>query len=210
MRGNPTATDWKGRSPVSSDDRRELLRIDDQVMLEYWLNGETASGHTGEPAQGIQEAIKAFIARPTSDLLARSQGNEAEALLVPWLMKIDWALELVLQAVARLSPGGLAIPHLTDVNISGGGICFEATHQLNPGELIELRIILPPFTPIRTQAEVVRATPKGTRCTVAARFTTITSEDRERLIRHIINLQAERLRARNRNAAYPGMRPGDP
>ncbi|TPW13762.1 MAG: hypothetical protein FD129_1216, partial [bacterium] len=68
--------------------------------------------------------------------------------------------------------------------------------------------------PISAVAEVVRAIPVrrndsnaasgggSGRVTIAARFASISSEGRERIIRHILQLQAERLRARHAGAAY--------
>ncbi|TAJ07403.1 MAG: PilZ domain-containing protein [Nitrospirae bacterium] len=202
------------------DDRRELLRIDDRLLLEYWPFGEAPESGERRSLPQVDEAITAFIARPTTDLLARAAAQEAdqatviEARLAPWLMKVDWALELILKTVARMSPQGLAIPCLTEVNISGGGICFEAPRRFEGGAQLELRIILPPFVPIATVAEVVRVIPVrrshsdaasrggSDRFSTAARFASINSEGRERLIRHILHLQAERLRARHMGAAY--------
>jgi len=195
-----------------------LLRIDDRLLMEYWPVGETAERSADQPRQEVDEAITDFITRPTTDLLAHGSAREAdqadlvESRLGPWLMKVDWALELILKAVARMSPQGLALPRLLNVNISGGGICFEASRPFQEGDQLELRLILPPFVPVHTVAEVVRAEPAQqerpasseapARYTVAARFTSISAEDRERLIRHILRLQAERIRARHMGAAY--------
>lgn len=206
------------------DDRRELLRIDDRLLVEYWPVGEAAESGEGWSLPQVDEAITAFIARPTSDLLARAaqeteRDASVEARLAPWLMKVDWALELLLKAVARMSPQGLAVPQLTEVNISGGGICFETPRRFEPGQQLELRIILPPFVPIAAVAEVVRAIParRGApggearggsgRFATATRFVSINSEGRERIIRHILQRQAERLRARHTNSTY--LRNGD-
>lgn len=209
----------RATQPVE-DDRRELLRIDDRLLMEYWPVGEPAEPGESRTLPQMDESIAAFIARPTSDLLARAaaeapdQPVPVEATLAPWLIKVDWALELILKTLARMSPEGMAIPQLTEVNISGGGISFEASRRFEPGVKLELRIILPPFVPIATVAEVVRAVPVrrsdpatggrggAGRFAIASRFTTISPEGRERLIRHILHRQAERLRARHTNAAY--------
>nr|MBI3614273.1 PilZ domain-containing protein [Nitrospirota bacterium] len=204
----------------AEDDRRELLRIDDRLLVEYWPVGEAPDSVESRSLPQVDEAITAFIARPTADLLARAASQEAdvatlmEARLAPWLMKVDWALELILKTVARMSPQGLAIPCLTEVNISGGGICFETPRRFEAGAQLELRIILPPFVPISAVGDVVRVIPvrRGAsdaasrggsgRFSTAARFASITSEGRESLIRHILHLQAERLRARHMGAVY--------
>jgi len=122
---------------------------------------------------------------------------------------MDWALELILKALVRMHPQGLAMPLPVNVNISGGGLCFEAREPFQENECLELRLILPPFIPIRSAVEVIRVDPlPGDRSPegaylVAVRFTSISKEDRERVIRHILRLQAERIRAQHLNAAYP-------
>jgi hypothetical protein len=199
------------------DDRRELLRIDDRLLLECRRAGEASESAAARPSEPqTDEAIKAFLSRPTADLLSRAatQGPDhqdpMESMLVPWLMKIDWALELMLKAAARANPQGLALPRLTEVNLSGGGICFDTDRRFGENDILELRLILPPFVPIRSTAEVTRVTPvrgeggagAAERFTVAAHFTSIGSEDRERLIRHILRLQADRIRSRHQSAAY--------
>lgn len=206
-----------GGATTIGDDRRELLRIDDRLLLECRRAGEVSEPAAAGPSEPqTDEAIKAFLSRPTADLLSRAaaQGPDhqdpMESLLVPWLMKIDWALELILKAAARATPQGLALPQLTEVNLSGGGICFDTERRFGEHDILELRLILPPFVPIRSTAEVTRVTParleggagQAERFTVAAHFTSISSEDRERLIRHILRLQADRIRQRHTSAAY--------
>lgn len=205
---SPSAPVPSAEAQAGGDDRRELLRIDDRLLLEYWRPGESRGRTLSQ--QEADEAIKCFIARPTTELLNRAAVQApdgpaaAETLLVPWLMKIDWALDLILAALVRMHPEGLAMPLPVQVNISGGGICFEARERLEENEPLEMRLILPPFVPIRSALEVTRvealSAQDGGGYVVAARFTSISTEDRERVIRHILRVQAERIRARHLNA----------
>ena len=86
-----------------SDERREWIRIDDRVLLEYRLLTDSAE----RPIPGIppvsNEAIAAVIAKPTSDLLLRSGGQLAESPLLPWIMKVDWLLEVIVKRLRRCS-----------------------------------------------------------------------------------------------------------
>ncbi|MGH7233261.1 MAG: PilZ domain-containing protein [Nitrospiraceae bacterium] len=180
----------------SSDDRREWLRINDRVFLEYHLIGEASPSNDA----AREDMISMFIAKPTEDLLARIHKGEGDSVLVPWLMKIDWVLELMLRSLLRRDPEGMAIPRLTEVSLSGGGICFAMTECVGVGDQVDLRLILPPFTPIKARAEVIRVgTMDGDTRThaVATHFIDISSDDREHLIHHILHLQAERLRTRH-------------
>ncbi len=183
------------------DDQREWHRIDDRLLLEYRLAGEPAtSAEASFSQQETADAITTFITKSTQDLLAHDQLSEHELLLVPWLRKIDWVLELMLHKLSRLSGEGLAVPRMTDVTISGGGISFTAMRGFQVGDHLDLRLILPPFTPIQAVAEVTGVRPlhgHAHACRLAAQFIAISADDRERLIRHILHRQAERLRTRH-------------
>jgi hypothetical protein len=182
------------------DERRELLRIDDRLLIEYWKVGEPPPVIPLSPCGLSEETLAAMINKPTTEVL--SQGSEMPSVLVPWMMKIDWVLELVLRTLDRLSPQGIATPALTDVNVSGGGIRFNTSRRLAVLDQLEIEIILPPFAPVRTRAEVVRVMNDDSRFpadfyNIAVRFTTMTAEDKERLIRYVLQKQAARLRERH-------------
>jgi hypothetical protein len=186
-------------SRVQEDDRRELIRIDDRLLLEYWPVGEAPDASIRRTDARLNEAIQDFIARPATVVATRAEADHL-APIVPWMMKIDWAMELVLKALARMTPNGISMPLMTDVNLSGCGICFDADRPLDVGDVLEIRLVLPPFVPVRATAEVTRAEPvegADRRHTIGARFVDISADDRERVIRHILQVQAGRLRRRN-------------
>jgi len=185
-------------SAVPSDDRREWLRIDDQVLLEYRPAGSSPEAPLPESLKATQDSIAASIAKPTADLMARSGDLLQGSLLVPWLKKIDWLLELTLKTLAATQPGGVTMAQVTDVTLSGGGVSFIAKQDMTVGDELALTLILPPFTPIRTTARVIRTKPnrRGHGFEIATQFTAITPDDQESLIKHILTTQAERLRAR--------------
>ena len=185
----------------SSDERREWIRIDDRVILEYWLLTDPDEGPTrGLPVSN--EAIAAVIAKPTFDLLLRNGEQLAESPLLPWIMKVDWLLEVIVKALAKMPPDGIAIAQVADVTLSGGGIGFLSPQKFAVDDLLKLKIILPPFTPIHTTARVIRSAlaKDGMQYDIASEFTDLTPDDQEHLIRHIIQAQAERLRARRKQA----------
>lgn len=185
----------------SSDERREWIRIDDRVILEYRLLTDPAEG----PTRGLpvgNEAIAAVIAKPTSDLLLRSGEQLAESPLLPWIMKVDWLLEVIVKALAKMQPEGIAIAQVADVTLSGGGIGFLSPRKFAVDDLLKLKIILPPFTPIHTTARVIRSAlaKDGIQFDIGTEFTELSPDDQEHLIRHIIQAQAEHLRARRKQA----------
>ena len=185
---------------ILSDERREWIRIDDRILLEYQLLTDPAE----EPTPGIppvaQEAITAVIAKPTSDLLLRSGEQLAESPLLPWIMKVDWLLEVIVKTLAKMQPEGIAIAQVADVTLSGGGIGFLSPRHFVVDDTLRLKIILSPFTPIHTTARVIRSVQAkdGINYDIATEFIQLNPDDQEHLIRHIIQTQAERLRSRRK------------
>lgn len=181
------------------DERRDSLRITDELLLDYRLEGEPDHAAVAKRERVTDDAIATFFAKPTSDLLNHGNAGDGEAQLAQWLMKIDWALEMILKTLARMAPDGIRLPSMTEVNISAGGLRFVTTRVFRESDILEISLVLPPFTPIGAKAEVIRVAPDGDdgrRFRIAARFVSIAPEDRERLIRHILLLQAERIRSR--------------
>ncbi|HEU4685399.1 MAG TPA: PilZ domain-containing protein [Nitrospira sp.] len=187
-----------------SDDRREWLRIDDQVLLEYRLTTEPTDAPIPEEFRATPESITLSIAKPTAELLARSGDALQDSLLVPWLKKIDWLLELTLKTLAASNPGRVPMARVMPVNLSGGGVSFVTTRKLEVGQDLALKLILPPFTPIQTTARITRVTAcrdAGAGFEIGTEFVAINPDDQEALIRHILTTQAERLRARRAGAS---------
>jgi len=182
----------------ASDERREWMRIEDHLLLEYRLVSDVSE----LPPPGLPtvtpEMITAAVGKPTADLLARSGDTLAGSPLLPWMMKVDWLLEVMLKAMAAQHPESVAIARVTNVNISGGGVGFVSPRKFAPGNSLALTIILPPFTPIHTMAKVIRVTPEpGTSAfSIATQFHELSADDQEHIIRYILQAQAERLRAR--------------
>jgi len=181
-----------------SDERREWLRIDDRVLLEYRLLTETVDVPTSGLPPATNEAITAAIAKPTADLLLRSGEQLSQSPLLPWMMKMDWLLEVILKTLATMQPDGIAIAQVADVTLSGGGIGFFSPRKFSVDDILSVKVILPPFTPIHTTARVIRSAlaKDGMQYDIASEFTQISPDDREHLIRHIIQRQAEQLRGR--------------
>ncbi|MEW6248558.1 MAG: PilZ domain-containing protein [Nitrospirota bacterium] len=151
----------------------------------------------------MEQTIETFITKPTADLLCHAAPSTAESPLVPWLLKIDWLLNLILRTLATMHPEGIVLPEVASLNISGGGIGFETTRVIDVGNRLSLMLILPPFAAVRAEAIVVAVTPvkcDRPRWHVSTEFTAISADDRERLIRHILQTQAERLRERRTGA----------
>lgn len=188
---------------VKADERREWIRIDDTLLLEYRLSGESASASFREQPSVTTDMIAAAVGKPTADLLARSGDTLGESALLPWVMKVDWLLEVILTTLAKAHPGCMEIARMTQVNISGGGISFVSPRPFTAGDRLELKIILPPFVPIHAVAQIIRSSPdpQGQGFALATEFVDLKADEQDELIRYIIHAQAERLRACRRQTA---------
>lgn len=203
------ATNQAGRVSMASKstqtaptDRREWLRIDDRLPLEYRPIDAAAAAPLPAVNPDALTSLQEFLNKPTQDLLGTLKPDDPQAALVPWMLKMDWVLGVMLGTLARMAPGGLTIPRMTNVNISATGMSFPAAQFFESGVELEVRLILPPFMPVTTKVEVVRTTSVADSADspylVAVTFVEMRTDDQEYLIRHILHLQAEQLRLRQR------------
>ena len=182
---------------TQSEDRREWLRIDDRLLLEYRLVTDSEDLSPGLlPAS--DQAIADAIHKPAADFLAQQSEHLAHSPLLPWMMKVDWLLEVIVKTLAQMHAGGVPIAQVADVNLSVGGISFHSSQPFAVGDRLLLKVALPPFTPINTTAQVIRSIPtKGSLGhDIGTEFIGLALNDQEHLIRYILQTQAERLRAR--------------
>ena len=198
MAGSTQTSPAPSARPAKSEERREWLRIDDRILLEYALAGEPLDSQHHDLPPVTEEAIATAVSKPTLDLLSRAGATLAESPLLPWVSKIDWMLETILKSLAKIQPGSVSIARLVEVNISAGGIGFVTPRRFEQGDVLAVRLILPPFTLIQTTAKVIRVTggPGATGVRLATQFENLAPDDQEHIIRHILQVQAERLRAR--------------
>lgn len=186
-----------------TDERREWIRIDDRILMEYRLLTDDPSVARRDAGEATPESIAAVVSKPTADLLARSGDALAGAPVLPWIMKIDYLLEVILNALAVIQPSCVVMAKPTDVNLSGGGVGFVSTREFAANDHLALKLILPPFVQIQAIAKVIRSLPlaNGEGFTIATEFTDLKADDQEHIIRHILQTQAERLRARRTQTA---------
>lgn len=187
---------------IATDERREWIRVDDHLLMEYRLAGESADAPQPDTPPLTDDMIAAAVGKPTADLLARSGEVLSTSPLLPWIMKVDWLMEVLLRGIAHIQPDSIAVARLTEVNISGGGISFVSPRPFQASDLLTLKLILPPFTPIHATAKVIRTSPLtgAPGHLIATQYVELPPDHHEHIIRHIIQTQAERLRARRAGA----------
>ena len=189
-------------SKSATDERREWIRIDDRVLMEYRVLAETGTVVPVEVTGTTPEMISAAVMKPTAELLARSGDSLIGSPVLPWIMKVDYLLEVILNSLAMIQPASVTMARPTDVNLSGGGVGFVSDREFAEGDQLAMKLILPPFMLIQAVAKVIRSVPQanGQGFAIATEFVDLKADDQEHLIRHILQTQAEQLRAR-RNPA---------
>lgn len=194
---SPTTATSPSFSEAVQDERREWMRIDDQILMEYRILSDSGSVLPVEDRHTTAPDIAAAVGKPTAELLARAGDELVGSPVLPWIMKVDYLLEVILNSLAASRPDTVNIARPMDVNLSGGGVGFVAAQQIASGTHLALKLILPPFTMIQTRVKVIRAVPvaEGQGCTVATEFVDLKPDDQEHVIRHILHVQARRLRA---------------
>ena len=185
-------------STSTADERREWIRIDDRVLMEYRVLAELGAALPVEASNATPEMISAVVKQPTVDLCARAGESLIDSPMLPWIMKVDYLLEVILNSLAISNPASVTMVQPMDVNLSGGGVGFVASREFMTGEQLAIKMILPPFRLIQTLTKVIRSVPQtgGQGFVIATQFIDLKADDQEHLIRHILHTQAERLRAR--------------
>src|SRR2546430_3946776 len=133
------------------EDRREGVRVDDRVLLEYWLANEASPGG---------ERFRRFSQIPLSISPEAGDGAKLDPLVIQWMSKIEWTLDAILRTLEHQSPRPSAA-RLMDVNVSGDGVRFLPERPLAEGDLIDLRMVLPPFIVVEARGEVMQMRPTG-------------------------------------------------
>ncbi len=188
-----------GTLDLKNEERREWLRIDDRLLLDYRRADEPLEAMNQYLPPATEDTIATAVSKPTLDLLVRAGETFAGSPLLPWVSKIDWMLETILKSLVKSHPGSVTIARLTNVDISAGGLGFDTPREFQADDLLVLKLILPPFSMIDATARIIRVTPVGDSSTefhVATQFVELGGDDQELIIRHILQVQAERLRTR--------------
>ena len=181
------------------EDRRDSVRVDDRVLLEYWPTARSA-----DAAEGADH-LRRFGQIPLAGSPDAPEGLPLHPLVIQWMSKVEWTLDAILRTIEHQCPARVSAPRLMDVNVGGDGIRFLPYRPLSLGDRIDLRMVLPPFIVVEARGEVVQARPDSTGLdpahTVVVRFVDIAESEREKIVRYVIQRQADLQRRRQRAPA---------
>ncbi len=189
-------------------DRRSFFRIDDTVRLSIRrvppeelaarldrLDHDLAGNFT------VMSSLAAITSQMTMGL-RRIENRDPD--LAAYLRAIDQKIEVIGRAFIAQEPE-MSAAQGVPVNLSAGGICAGVDEPYQPGEPIEIRMLLfPSFTGLMIYGTVVECRPRtdeevggGFSHLARIEFTHIREQDRELLIRHLLRRQSAQLRGQH-------------
>lgn len=178
-------------------ERRRFFRVEDEIVLVY----RPIAPEDMPPAEAFQNQLVDHFSL-TSTLAYLTQESQAQLrrierenpAVAEYLKTLERKIEALAQAVL-ISNNHLADQPTRKVNLSAAGIAFTADQPLAEGDLLELKMVLPPsLVGIVTFGKVVYCTrqPEGWR--VGVDFLSMREQDREVLIRHVVKRQLTLIR----------------
>ncbi len=178
------------------DDKRDFFRIQDRIPLEYRRVAGPEMGDSGfaEASPVFELLSELHVLDHESQHLLR-QIAERDRSLASYLKIINKRIDLIGRAVSESA--GAVGGELTHVTLSEGGMAFVSTEPLEADSWIAIRMILL-SSPLGLviPARVLRSDPATQDTwTIGVSFEALSDAHRQVLARHILQKQAQEIRA---------------
>lgn len=196
----PSLTSKKGRG-----NRRSYFRIDDSVLLTY---RQVPEEELLESLSNLEETVgDAFILAASFANISRTTRplNRQIRLELPAVANYLNVLERKIDILARIiltQQMGIEEEQTSEVNLSAGGLEFQAGEPLPVDSTLEIKLIVfPSRIGILAGGKVLRCessnnNPDPASYTIAVEFTHLRESDRQLIIKHMLNKQSMQLRQR--------------
>lgn len=191
----------------NQQDRRSYFRIEDEITLIY---KEVIEGDIQDIQEVGNEILDLFslssalesLTQDSRMLLKGIQRSQPE--IASFLKILDKKIGLISQTLL-LKETNLSNYATTKVNISAAGLAFDAEKAMEPGAVLELKLILPPsLAAFVTYGKVVYCNTclgkSQNSHHIGVDFIMLREQDRELLVRHIVKKQLQQLKTRNMSA----------
>ncbi|HUL12106.1 MAG TPA: PilZ domain-containing protein [Methylococcaceae bacterium] len=183
------------------NERRRYFRIDDDIIL---FPREVAADQVPQGETFQEHALDSFSLSSRLDLLtveSRSHLRRIERdhpAVADFLKILEQKIDLVARALLS-SETDMASQRTSHVSLSASGLAFDVDTGFNVGDVLELKMILPPaLVGIIAFGRVVYCKQNRDEVLppfhVAVDFIGLRERDRELLIRHIVKKQLQQLR----------------
>jgi len=184
--------------------KREFVRVDDFIFLNYEKIPGKDMASAKKRLKTLRVSTRAFNEDNFNKLsyLAREREDPILSCLVKTLERFEQKLDKITAILTESTVGQFDFSKsLTPVNISGSGIRFPATEQMEENDNLLIEMSLPSTTvaPIHLIGTVVRCeniqVAEGMPYRLAIKYADIDELDRETIIQHVFKVQREHLRA---------------
>lgn len=195
-------------SDKDRQERRRYFRIDDEIILIF---KEVGQGFLLDPENlKNEEILNAFSLSSALDFLTQESRVQLKKLertqpeAADIIKNLERKIDLIAQSllVNETKPSDRSTQ---EVNISAAGIAFDADNALEPGTIIQLKMILPTsLVALMTYGKVVyskinpNAASFGHR--IGVDFLWMKEQDKELLIRYIVKRQIQQIKNREEPA----------
>ncbi len=187
----------------TSIDRREFFRINDTVFVEYNEIAEdqvkTLAEQIDNPLQANSPEKNQLYSLQTAFAHLTDQINHYDRNIARALRLLDDKITIISHILNNDKEANDG-QHTVNANLSGGGIAFLSSHVFEQKSALDINLELrPSCTQIRTIAHVVSCekldnTPEETPYLLRLAFTHMNEIDRNLLVKHVLNRQAEDIR----------------
>ena len=183
-------------------DRRRFYRIDDSIRLFYkkipenQLQENNASGMNAFGDCSLATALD-MMAQESQVSLHRLERNDPD--VAEYLKVLNNKIDLVARALL-MQKMKLTEQKTSNVNMSASGIAFDSEELIQPGECLEIKMLLASsMAVIITYGNVVRCEKnadmnKEYPYIVGVDFYNMPEQDREVLIKHVVKRQIQQIR----------------
>jgi c-di-GMP-binding flagellar brake protein YcgR len=187
----------------NSHERRRFFRIEDTINLYYRVIDEQQLAQLSQVSNDILSTCSLAAALDVFNQEARVIAPRVERSapeVYEYLKIIDDKIELIAQAIMRQN-SDLTDHASRNVNLSATGIAFESEDKLEPGTLLEIKMMLTScMAVIIAYAKVIYCKPNKDNPEfpyfVGVDYINLKDEDREILIKHVVKRQMEQIRER--------------
>ena len=175
----------------SKTERRECYRIDDNAIFQYRMLAEEESEIIKE--RGISLALDNFsiyakldhITHEARPLLRAIETKDSK--LAAYLALIDEKIELLSRTALENDIYEVG-SETQEINLSTGGLSFEAGNKVEPGSMMKLKLVLlPDRIGVSSYAKVVKCVQCDDKYLISVSFEYMGDEVRDLISRHILH-----------------------
>lgn len=167
---------------------REFSRVDAHIPLDARLVPANERNNIRAKISG--DAILAEF-RTLPDLQDKA--------LADWVKMLNTKLDAIINMLVFQREGFSSLP-FRHVNISGGGMSFASKDKYNPGDILEIKMMLPVMPPVAlyVYGEVVNVETQVGGYATAVKFIVMDEEIRDEIVKFVFKRQRDILREKRR------------